>query len=223
MNEEEFAQDREEFRAYTRENSSVLNLMKDPSLPQEAEPDLSRAVLLREGHRVLVRIPVSAKAPAAKGWQSLYLTDYPRQADVLAQVWQPLVSAIPGGASKRVESLRQEVMRFLRNWVGAWESRDVDHYMAFYDKGFRAYGMNYRRWRDYKAKLAHKYQAIDVQISRISIKIKRGKANVTFHQVYVSDQFQDVGLKTLKLRRENGRWKIWREDWRPDESMEARR
>jgi hypothetical protein len=41
------------------------------------------------------------------------------------------------------------------------------------------------------------------------------RAVVTFKQIYQTAKHQDVGLKTLHLRRHQDNWTIFRENWQP--------
>jgi murein L,D-transpeptidase YafK len=157
------------------------------------------------------------------GWRSLYLSEAGHGQRVLAGLFLASTGPVPGPGPRLARNPREEVLGFLQGWVKAWESCDVDRYIAFYSKQFKAYGMDYHRWRTYKAGLTKKYRSIDVEISDINITFKGGLALVSFNQKYWSDQYNDQGYKLMKLRQENGRWKIWREDWLPAQPMAARR
>ena len=221
FNDEEFAAERERFGDYLSAQQEELTQMAEPPLPQGARLLPQRAVLLREGGRILVRLPV-VKGEALAGWRRIYLARYPDQPQVLARIWQPLESYAGVETTRPRPSVRKAILGLLQDWVQAWESRDVDRYIAFYSKKFRAYGMNYRQWRAYKTRLTREYSAIDIQINDIQIKVRGQKALARFHQAYVSDKFEDVGYKTLRLSFEGERWKIRREDWRPLKTVEAR-
>jgi len=192
-------------------------------LPEGSDVIPDRSVLLRQNGKTVIRAP-ARKDGREVGWRSVYLAGEPAASQVLAALWQPhrptqgRIARIPPPRSGR-----EEIMNFLQGWVRAWESRNVDQYMAFYSPRFRSYGMNHDQWRDYKSRLAQRYKAIDVEISEIEIQIKGSKALVSFRQNYYSDQFQDVGQKSVWLRYESGGWKIRREDWKPAQRLEARR
>lgn len=218
---EELERDREILTEHVRKLNGELAGLSGAKLPPGAKADLKRVVLFREGARTLVRVPIMNNG-GLRGWSTLYLNSYPGQVQVVARAWQPLGGLAPS-PGRPMRAGRNQVLDFLQEWVRAWESRDVDRYMAFYSNGFKAYGMNHGQWRAYKTKLAQKYKAIDVQISGIVVKTRGNRAEASFVQSYVSDQFQDYGRKTLTLRLEGGRWKIWRENWYPAQTMEARR
>jgi hypothetical protein len=153
-----------------------------PALPDGSAMALDRSVLLRQNGKTILRTP-ARKEGREMGWRSLYLTDAPAPDQVLATLWQPLrPTLIRTAKTHPLRNGREEIMNFLQGWVRAWESRDVDLYMAYYSKRFRSYGMNHRQWRAYKGRLARRYKAIDVEISGIEIKLKGRKALVTFRQ-----------------------------------------
>ena len=187
----------------------------------ERRQDLSKAVLLTNHHRAVLWIPVYGQQRLI-GWKNVYLPHYPDRPDRLAQVWRPLEPESDRYLASRLGG-KEQVISFLRDWVRDWESRNVGRYIRHYSRNFRAYGMNYRKWRSYKARLAKKYGQIDVEIKRIEIKVRGRRAKVTFRQRYVSDKYNDVGKKTLNLIQERGEWKIRRENWRPSPTMEAKR
>lgn len=194
---------------------------KKADATEQGRQDLSKAVLLTNHNRAVLWVPVYGKERLV-GWKNIYLPNYPEQPDYLAQVWRPIEPEADRYLASRAGG-KEQVISFLRDWVRDWESRNISRYIRHYSHGFRAYGMNYRKWRSYKAGLADKYGQIDVEIKHIGIKVRGRRATVTFSQRYVSDKYNDVGVKTMSLIRERGRWKIHRENWRPAPNMEAKR
>lgn len=116
----------------------------------------------------------------------------------------------------------RELEAWTTRWKAAWESKNIDSYMTFYDEDFRSMGMNRSQWRKYKENLNAKYQTIRVQLSQPMALEHRGRAIVRFVQGYTSDAVNDVGEKTLHLKKRDGEWKIISESWRADESPIAR-
>jgi murein L,D-transpeptidase YafK len=115
----------------------------------------------------------------------------------------------------------RKLVSWLDAWRAAWESKDLDSYMSFYDDGFKSMGMSKSQWRTYKERLNRNYQTITVQISQPLALEHRGRAIVRFVQRYASDQVSDIGEKTLHLTNINGDWKILSETWRADASPAA--
>ena len=220
---EQLDEDRKEFLNALKDNWSAWSNSIVADTPAGSIHDLERAVLLRQNGRTLIRTPVLVDSELS-GWRNIYLNDVRKDETVLASLWMPRgrrVSApLLADSDQRSE---EHLLAFLQGWVKAWESRDVKEYMSYYSRRFKAYGMNYRQWRAYKRSLARKYNAIDVEINAIRMKIWGSKAVITFRQKYYSDQFHDDGVKIMDLRFESGGWKIRGEDWTPLEPMEAKR
>jgi hypothetical protein len=72
--------------------------------------------------------------------------------------------------------------------------------------------MDREAWLKHKKSLRN--GRIKVTKDNLVIKKEKDQRKVTFVQTYESNQHSDVGLKLIKLKREGGRWKIFRETWR---------
>lgn len=108
----------------------------------------------------------------------------------------------------------QEIAGLIEDWLQAWSSKDIDRYGSHYSKGFQAEGMNLDNWLKYKRQLSRKYEYI--KISKKNLAIDRGEntSTASFVQEYESSGYKAVGKKRLLLKREGGRWKIYRETWK---------
>jgi murein L,D-transpeptidase YafK len=98
-------------------------------------------------------------------------------------------------------------------WLAAWQSREIDPYMAFYDKGtFNSRKMNWNQWRSYKKRLNKNYECSRVQSEEVNIfEYEKGFVTV-FKQTYESPGMKDVGYKWLYwLKGEDGQFRIFRE------------
>ena len=93
--------------------------------------------------------------------------------------------------------------------------------MNFYHSDFNSLGMNKSRWKNHKKNLNRQYETITVQLSTPVIYQHKDELVVRFIQNYSSDQYRDIGEKTLFFKRENGSYKIVGEQWRKDQSRLA--
>jgi hypothetical protein len=75
--------------------------------------------------------------------------------------------------------------------------------------------MNIQEWKNYKQDLFSNAARRKVQIDDIKIQANGASAVVTFNQRYQAGKHQDLGLKTLHLRRHEDRWNILEENWQP--------
>ncbi len=223
ISREQLDRDREKLQEDMRSNFESWSQSTAGNNPKKGVYDPDQVVMLRQNGRTLIRTPVFMNSALA-GWKNIYLNNYEGSGAVLASLWMPKgQSGFSLARDLTGQTSREQLLSFLQGWVKAWESRNVNEYMKYYSKRFRAYGMNYWQWRGYKRKLARKYKAIDVQISGIKIKISGSRAVISFRQQYYSDKFHDDGTKEIRLTHESGGWKIRREDWSPAETMEAKK
>ena len=111
--------------------------------------------------------------------------------------------------------IRADLEEFIRLWELAWESQDIDRYMAFYSRDYQGMGRDYDAWRTYKRRLTQQYEYIRVELSRLHIVQHDGELVATFEQEYQSDRFLARSSKRLYLRLEAGSWKIIRETSQP--------
>jgi murein L,D-transpeptidase YafK len=112
---------------------------------------------------------------------------------------------------------RDEKALFLKNWVEAWESKDLDRYISFYDEKFTAPGgFNYKTWKRHKEKLKDRYSVIQVRLDQPFLLVHNDEMIVKTLQKYTSDQHTDYGVKIIYARlNKEGQYKIIREEWTP--------
>jgi murein L,D-transpeptidase YafK len=105
------------------------------------------------------------------------------------------------------------LLDLVNQWRKAWESKDVDTYINFYDPEFKSGKMNLKKWRRYKKDLAALYNNIQIHLSMPVIFEHKDTAVVRFYQNYTSSGHQDFGEKTLYMWKKNGQYKILNEAW----------
>jgi hypothetical protein len=117
-------------------------------------------------------------------------------------------------APKEAEPEEVSLRRLVEKWRLAWEQGDLPGYIACYHPEFKLRGMDLEGWKRYKQKLFKREAGRNVEISNISVDLRGSSAVVSFEQTYRTARHRDYGLKTLDLRRHNGRWAIYRESWK---------
>ena len=113
-----------------------------------------------------------------------------------------------------LEKLRTDyktVGEVVAEWADAWSSKDMDRYRACYADDFYSRKMNVKAWIAYKKRLAKRYKKISVSVEDLEITQEGQRSTATFVQRYSSNKHQSVGLKRLRLKQDNGLWKIYRE------------
>jgi murein L,D-transpeptidase YafK len=110
----------------------------------------------------------------------------------------------------------KEIKRLVEAWKKAWEQKDLNAYLSFYDSGFQSRGMDFKAWKKHREKLNQKYRSIAVGISDLKIEqVSAAMATVRFTQKYEADDYEDEGLKSLLLVKRGKDWKIKEEEWTP--------
>lgn len=110
--------------------------------------------------------------------------------------------------------LREKRAQFLQKWIEAWQSKDVDNYLSFYDPSFTAPGgFNFKSWKRHKEKLKNIYAFIQVRLDQPFLLIHHDKMIVRTLQKYTSDKHTDYGVKVIYAVLKDGDYKIIREEW----------
>ena len=119
-------------------------------------------------------------------------------------------SQIPNAVALDV---RQQITRLIASWADAWQSKDLDRYIAHYHSDFRSKNGALSAWEADKTKLFQTHRNIQVTVSSIAVRQMENSAYAFFQQRYTADLYRDTGYKRLELKKEGGDWKIYREDW----------
>ncbi len=109
---------------------------------------------------------------------------------------------------------KEAIATLLDRWLAAWSGKDINGYGACYAKDFRSKRMDKKMWLDYKERLNKSYSYINVSADNNKILRNKETATVTFLQTYESNAHKTKGMKTLLLKMEDGKWKIFRETFK---------
>jgi murein L,D-transpeptidase YafK len=113
------------------------------------------------------------------------------------------------------EDFLAEIEEFINSWIDAWEVKDTDRYISFYDEQFISRGMDLDAWKSHRARLNKRYASVIVEISDLKItKISDEQAEVSFIQNYRADGYTDHGEKNMVLIKKGNEWKIKKEEWK---------
>ncbi|MEK2687960.1 L,D-transpeptidase family protein [Bdellovibrio sp. GT3] len=113
------------------------------------------------------------------------------------------------------EKRRMALNTFVEGWRQSWEAQDIDKYMSFYDKEFKAPGFDFAGWKTHKANLKKQYEFIKVHLSQPYIVQHNDQLLVKTLQRYESDKHIDYGVKTIYAVKSGDTYKIIREEWAP--------
>lgn len=134
--------------------------------------------------------------------------------------------------SFRSADANEKIANLLQNWRNAWASEDMSAYGLFYAPDFSGRTFSAAKgwkifdragWMQDKSEKASRANRISVEIRNLAIEQKNAtEIELTFDQVYTSDQYRDTGKKRMLLRRESsGNFVIVREDFTPEGSAAA--
>ncbi len=154
------------------------------------------------------------EAPAAKLVRGDWVVPDLASAKTLAS-WAPApVPPRPAAVAKAPPTTAaDQVQRTIKQWLAAWQAKNLRRYMSFYAPGFTGDGKNRAQWRRRKAYLNKVYKKIRVRAENLKITVRGGRAVVSFIQHYRSDWHRDVGKKTMVWVLRKGRWQIVSENW----------
>jgi adhesin transport system outer membrane protein len=154
--------------------------------------------------------------------KSVKANDQPNTA-VLIPPFKPLEVAQVGGASPlntpnaaQVDpaTVSANLIDRTNAWAKAWQSKDVNAYIAFYSPMFKPEQGSYEAWEASRRERLRSASRIEVQISDIQVVPSFDDPNVydlTFVQRYRSNNYQEQSKKTLTWKSQAGKWQIIRE------------
>jgi ketosteroid isomerase-like protein len=103
---------------------------------------------------------------------------------------------------------------YLKKWVKAWETQDVDKYLSFYSKNFKGKNNTHEAWKASRERaLVGKNKGISINLHSVQAQKTKNLIEINFIQNYSSSKHSDTGLKELVLEKNNDDWKIVKETW----------
>jgi len=120
------------------------------------------------------------------------------------------VPAAPAAPTAPDSAMAQaEVTEAISNWAAAWSARDVEGYLSFYSANFELPGaLSRAQWESQRRSRIANKSNIEVDISNLNVQVNGAEATAEFDQAYKADKYSDNVRKTLRLVKEDGRWKI---------------
>jgi len=108
----------------------------------------------------------------------------------------------------RLEKERLALELLVEGWRTAWEEKRIDEYMSFYGDAYFSGEKDRKAWREYKARLADKYDRIRIDIDNLRLLRHNGTVLAKFDQHYRTESFDSRGEKRLYLHKNSEEWKI---------------
>ena len=93
----------------------------------------------------------------------------------------------------------RELRNFIESWRQAWESKDLDRYMAHYSPNFQSCWLDFNGWKEKKRRLNKRYDSIRVKLGNVYLYRQDGLITTIFTQSYGSKGFHSSGIKVLYI------------------------
>lgn len=114
------------------------------------------------------------------------------------------------------EKSRKEINTLIEKWSKAWQDKDFETYISSYDqdKFYDKRHHNYNGYRAYKKAVFSRSDTPQIKLEHVSVFTTKDYAVVNLQQDYRSSVINDIGKKTLYLKKDrNYEWKIVGELW----------
>ncbi len=149
------------------------------------------------------------------GEKRLYLQQNSDEWKIVGEFFKLAKKAYPA-PEKPLPISSEDIKTFISAWKKAWEDKDLEAYISFYDAQFRSRGMNLNAWKAHRERLNRKYPSLEVAISDlVVVQFSDDTARVSFKQDYRANGYRDFGLKKILLIKRGEHWKIKKEEWTP--------
>ena len=124
-----------------------------------------------------------------------------------------LVNPISKSTTKSKEEKLAELALFVERWKTSWEDKNLETYFSSYSKYFKVKGdMNYENWKRTRTEKIINKKEINIKLTNIKFKLKKGFWSVNMKQAYSSGDYSDEENKTLIIINESGDYRIIEEN-----------
>ncbi len=112
--------------------------------------------------------------------------------------------------------IQRYITGFLKQWLTAWRSQDLERYITFYHPDFASSIGDLNAWKRHKSRIFSSQTIKSINIRDVTVSIL-GPAlyDVSFIQEYHATNLQDRGLKRLLIQGCPENFRILQEEWRP--------
>jgi murein L,D-transpeptidase YafK len=186
-------------------------------LYREIDIEIEGLQLLRNDELLMARFQQNYRASGhiSHGIKTLYFKKNSNEWKIVGEYFSQSKDKVVL-VKKKTPSIEKQINDLIESWRIAWEGKDLEKYIGFYDKRFRSRGMSRNSWMNHRKRLNDKYEVLKIQITDIKIVHQSGSTvRVKFKQQYRADSYKDFGIKELLFIKEGKNWKIRKEDWRP--------
>lgn len=191
---------------------ALMSVYGDLSAPTPASPE-----------QFVETLPPAAVSPSPDSPPVAAVAPAPLATEVLASAPVVAVAAAPGEAPvaaapaapiDNTTQTRDELLSTLENWRKAWANRDVESYFSFYAADYAGSAESPAAWQAARRRIIDQAGLIDITLGKAEIELEGSEhATLTFPMNYRSRRFEDDGIKQLQFVRDQGKWRITREQF----------
>jgi tetratricopeptide (TPR) repeat protein len=165
----------------------------------------SRAAPGKKDQSSANREPLKTREPAKPSGNKLRLENLDLSEE--EPVSAPITSQ--GSSTSGDTWLQADVLTALQSWVKAWNAKSYDAYLSHYSTSFvPADGVTFDSWRERKKALMENAKFIRVEINVMDARFQGPIATVRVQQTYQSNRYSDKSRKEVRLRLEEGQWRL---------------
>ena len=114
------------------------------------------------------------------------------------------------------QALTEQVLQAVEHWRSAWSAQQLAAYFSFYADDYQVPDRFETRqaWQTYKKRVIGTKSYIKIEISDMKVQLAEDgkRAEVKFFQKFHSNSYNSAGSKILKMRLDDGSWKIVKEE-----------
>lgn len=107
------------------------------------------------------------------------------------------------------KDISEQLVLRVHQWQHAWQTKQVDAYLAYYAPNYAPKGMSHNEWQEQRRQRLTQANVIKLTLTQVKVElIDATNARVRFHQDYASDKLSHRTRKTLDLKLINQQWLI---------------
>ena len=116
-------------------------------------------------------------------------------------------------AEDGASEFEQGILTAARQWAQAWSNKNAEGYLSHYHSAFRpSRGLSRSAWEQQRKQRIAKPRFIEIEVLDAEITpTGDDEGKIEFLQTYRSNTYSDESRKYLRMKREDGSWKIIRE------------
>jgi hypothetical protein len=138
-----------------------------------------------------------------------------RFAPFYPHVWRIIINDSSTGpdTTGNYFSSRLAAFHALENWKNGWKAAELGTYLSAYSKDFIPSGdMSLATWRKNRTENLTQPQYIRIELVNPIIEmLEQTRVMITFKQIYETETYRDIVIKTLTMKREGEQWRIIKE------------